>query len=52
METEEDLYTLTEMLYRAGWNTSTGSLQQLYAEKYRGESLICCLRLDTDLCLW
>lgn len=52
METEEDLYTLTEMLYRAGWNTSTGNLQQLYAEKYRGESLICCLRLDTDLCLW
>lgn len=52
METAEDLYTLTELLYRAGWNTGAGDLEQLYGEKYRGESLICCLRLDTDLRLW
>lgn len=52
LETAEDLYTLTEMLFRAGWNTSAGSLEQLYAEKYRGENPLCCLRLDTDLRLW
>lgn len=52
MEKEEDLYTLTELLYRAGFHTGAGNLEELYREKYRGENLICCLRLDTDLCLW
>lgn len=52
IEREEDLYTLIEFLYRAGWNTGSESLEHLYEEKYKGEYLVCCLRLDTDLLLW
>lgn len=52
MSQQEDLYALTEALFRAGTHSRSGELEELYREKYRGESCSCSLRLDTDMRFW
>lgn len=52
MKQEEDLYTLIDQLFHAGMYSRPLAIEEMYREKYRGETYGCVLRLDTDLRLW